>query len=250
MAPGIERVKTGVFGLDDLLEGGFPKGRTILIAGACGTGKTILGMQYAYKGASENNEPAVYVTVDEIPARIREDMARFGWDLEKLESQNKLAIMDIGAAKVGLPSEEKYTMQYVGLDVDKMVAKIIQTIEQIGAKRLVIDSVSSLGLHINDENEIRKFILKLNYMLAKHGVTTLMMSEVDEQDPRSGVLHFSKYNVEEYAADGVIAMHFFPGAQENWRTIFIRKMRGTKHYEDIVPFEFTPKGIGIKKTEF
>src|SRR3989338_1110793 len=174
MAPGIERVKTGVFGLDDLLEGGFPKGRTILLSGGPGTGKTIMGIQYVYKGIVDYGEPAVYATIDEQPSHIREDMLRFGWDLEKLESQNKLAMIDIGSARIGLPSEETHSIPNLDFSIDRMINKITKTAQEIGAKRLVIDSVSSLGAQIGEEKEIRKAIMKLSYLLPKTSVTTVL----------------------------------------------------------------------------
>ncbi len=74
----MQRVPTGVNGLDELMEGGFPAGRSILVSGACGTGKTIFGVQYLYQGAAKYSEPGVYVTLDERPDLIRQDMLRFG----------------------------------------------------------------------------------------------------------------------------------------------------------------------------
>ena len=83
----MNRVKTGIAGLDPLVEGGFPEGRSILVSGATGTGKTIFCTQFAYIGAKEYGEPAVYVTLDERPDLIREDVSRFGWNLEELEKK-------------------------------------------------------------------------------------------------------------------------------------------------------------------
>ncbi|MEM0372496.1 MAG: ATPase domain-containing protein, partial [archaeon] len=128
----IDRVKTGVYGLDELLEGGFPRGRTILVSGACGSGKTIMAMQYAYRGAAEYKEPAVFVTLDEKPVFIRQDMMRFGWDLSKLEKQGKLAIVDASSARVGFPSEEKYALPQMGVDIDRLLLKVMQVSDQIG----------------------------------------------------------------------------------------------------------------------
>lgn len=242
------RVPTGIFGLDNLIEGGFPQGRTILVSGSCGTGKSIFAMQYLYKGA-EMGEPGVFVTLDEQPEHLREDMARFGWDLAKMEAQNKLAIVDASAAKIGFPSEEKFALPQIGLDVDRLLLKIMQVVDQIGAKRVVIDSIAGLGLHLDGETEIRKTILKINYMLARSKVTTIITSEVPEQTFGAGPMLFSKYGVEEYTADGVIVLHYLGVGTESNRSMFIRKMRSTKHAEDILPMEISPKGIIAKRPE-
>jgi len=243
------RVRTGIYGLDDMVEGGFPSGRTMLVSGGCGTGKTIFAMQYAYRGASEYDEPAVFVTMDERPEMIRQDMSRFGWDLKKQESKGKFALVDAAAAKIGYPSEEKFTLPQAGIDVDRLVLRVMQICDQIGAKRVVVDSMAGLGFHIESESDIRKAILKINYMLTKSDVTTIITSEVPEQSFGAGPMAFSKYGVEEYTADGVIVLHYLGIGTESNRSMFIRKMRGTQHVEDILPMEITQKGIVVKKPE-
>ncbi|MGQ4872254.1 MAG: ATPase domain-containing protein, partial [Candidatus Thorarchaeota archaeon] len=95
----IERVKTGIPGLDELIEGGFPKGDTILVAGKAGTGKSILATQFLYRGAVDYGEPGVLVTLEEPPRLIKRNMMRFGMDLEKLEREGMLAIVDLSPAK-------------------------------------------------------------------------------------------------------------------------------------------------------
>ena len=244
----MERIKTGIYGLDEVIEGGFPGGRTILVTGAAGTGKTIMGMQYAYRGSMEFNEPAVFVTLDERPEMLRQDMLRFGFDISAAEKKGVFALIDASAAKAGYQSEEKYTMPSMGVDVDRLLLKVMQVINQIGAKRVVIDSLAGLGFHLDNQNEIRRAILKINYMLMKNGVTTIITSEVDDGASVTG--SFSKFGVEEYVADGVIVLHYLgsSGMGSN-RTLFIRKMRGTRHTEDILPIEFTSKGFVIRKPE-
>jgi len=241
-----DRVKTGIYGLDELIEGGFPKGRTILITGEAGTGKTIFGMQYAYRGAMEYGEPAVYVTLDERPNMLRQDMKRFGFDIDKAEKKEQFALIDASSAKAGYQSEEKYALPAMGVDVDRLLLKIMQVIDQIGAKRVVVDSLAGLGFHLNNQNEVRRAILKMNFMLMKNGATTIITSEINDSSSHS----YSKYGVEEYVADGVIILSYLgnSGAGAN-RTLFIKKMRGTSHSEEILPIEFTSKGFVVKKPE-
>lgn len=238
----VERVKTGIFGLDKLLEGGFPKGRTILVSGACGTGKSIFGMQFAYNGAVEYDEPAVFVTLDERPELLREDMMRFGWDLKKLEGDGKFALFDMTATRIGIPSVEKHSMSQMIGGVDRLIQKLVQLCSQMNAKRVAIDSIASLGIQLKDEIEIRRTILKINYAMSKVGVTTVLTSEI----PSGPLDVFSKNGVEEYAADGVIVLSYNM-VQETPRTLFIRKMRGTRHSEHIHPIEISSKGMSVSR---
>jgi len=240
----MQRVKTGVKGLDELMEGGFPQGRSILISGACGTGKTIMCMQYIYNGAKEYNEPGVYVTLDERPDLVREDIMRFGWDVKKLEEQNMVQIVDGSIAKLGMPSEEEFSLPTTGFDVDKLLLEVMRVIKRIGAKRVAIDSIPALGLNFENENEVRKAVLKLSYMLMRSGVTSVMTSEVQE-----GASNFGKYGVEEYVTDGVIVMHYMGVGTQSNRTLHIRKMRSTKHSEDLHPMAITAHGIVVHKIE-
>ena len=240
----MERIPSGLNGLDALIEGGFPEGRTTLISGGCGTGKTIFCTQYLYNGATKYKEPGIYVTLDERPELIRQDMLRFGWDIRKLEEDGLLQIIDGSLAKVGIPSEEEFSMPATGFDIDKLLLEIMRTAKRIGAKRLVIDSIPALGMNFENESEIRNAILKLSYLLMRIGITTLVTSEVSEGENK-----FGKYGIEEYVVDGVIVLHYMGIGTRSNRTLHIRKMRATKHSEDLHPIEITPKGMTIKKVD-
>lgn len=240
----IERVKTGISGFDELIEGGFPKKRSILVSGACGTGKTIFATEYLYNGAIKHKEPGILVTLDERPNLIREDCLRFGWDLKKLEESNLLTIIDGTMARIGMPSEEEFSLPSAGFDVDKLLLEIMRTIKRTGAKRIVIDSIASLGVNLENEEEARKAILKLSYMLMRSDITAVLISEMKE-----GKESFGKYGVEEFVVDGVIALYYMGIGTQSNRTLHVRKMRATKHSEDIHPIEITGKGIKVKKIE-
>lgn len=244
----MERIETGINGLDELIQGGLPKGRTFLVSGACGTGKTIFGMQFLLHGARKG-EPGVFVTVDERPKLIREDMNNFGWDVDKFEKENKIAILDASAAKIGYPSDERHAVPQVGLDVDDLILKTMKLVDKIGAERLVLDSIPGIGMQMDDEHEVRNTILKMNYMFAKENLTAIMTSEVPEQKFGSSSMQYSKYGVEEYTADGVIMLHYLGVGSESNRSMFIRKMRATEHTEEVLPMEITDEGIIVKQPE-
>ncbi|MFH1588626.1 MAG: ATPase domain-containing protein [Candidatus Diapherotrites archaeon] len=239
----MNRVKTGIYGLDELIEGGFPQGRSVLLTGACGTGKTIFGMQYLYYGAEKYSEPGIYITLDERPDLIRQDMLRFGWDIQKFEEKNMIQLIDASIAKIGLPSEEQHSMPSTGFDLDKLLLETMRSAKRIGAKRVVFDSIPALGLTFETQNEVRKAVLKLSYLLSKLGVTSILTTESAEENI------FSKYGVEEYVADGVLVMHYMGIGTHSSRTIHIRKMRATNHSEKLHPMEITEKGIEIKKVK-
>lgn len=246
----MDRTTSGIYGLDELTGGGFPKKRAILVSGSCGTGKSIFSMQFIYRGILEAEEPGVFVTFDEMPDKIRQDMLNFKWNLKELEDNDLLAIVDATSARAGVPSEEEHAILPGQLDIDKLLVDILGVARNIGAKRLVIDSVPAMASQLEGESQIRRAVLKLAYIVARSGLTTIITSEIPEQSLGSGgAMQFSKYEVEEYVADGVIILNFLGVGTGATRTLYIRKMRGTKHSLEIHPLEITEKGIVVKRVE-
>ncbi len=237
----MNRVPTGIMGMDELIEGGLPEGRSFLVSGATGTGKSIFCTQYIYQGAVTYKQPGVYVTLDERPNLLREDMLSFGWDLRKLEDDNLIEIIDGSVAKIGLPSEEQFAMP-TGFDLDKLLLEIMRTTRRIGAKRIVIDSIPALGFNYDNPNDIRKAVLKISYMLERTGVTSLLVSEIKEGDNV-----FSRFGVEEFVVDGVFMLHYLGLGTQSNRTLHIRKLRATHHSEDLHPIQITERGIQVQK---
>jgi len=208
-----------------------------------GTGKTIFAIQYLINGALQG-EPGVYLTLDERPNLIREDMLRFGWNVRQFEDQEQMKIIDGTIAKIGIPSDEEFSLPATGFDLDKLLLELMRTIKKIKAKRVVIDSLPALGMNFENEHDIRKAILKVIYLLSRAGVTTILTTEINE-----GSKQFGKYGVEEFVSDGVIVLHYMGIGTQSNRTLHIRKMRATKHSEDLHPLEITDTGIKIHKVE-
>jgi KaiC/GvpD/RAD55 family RecA-like ATPase len=246
----MDRTISGIYGLDELLGGGFLKKRSVLVSGACGTGKTIFSLQFLYRGIVDAEEPGVFVTFDEMPDKIRQDMLQFKWNLKELEDNELLAIVDATSARAGVPSDEEHAILPGQLDLDKLLIDVLGIARNIGAKRLVIDSIPAMAVQLETEGAIRKAILKLSYICSRSGLTTIMTSEIPEQTLGSGTsMQFSKYDVEEYIADGVILLNFLGIGSGATRTLYVRKMRGTKHSMEIHPMEITEKGIVVRKIE-
>ncbi|WP_297092612.1 ATPase domain-containing protein [Thermococcus sp.] len=236
----VERVKSGIPGFDDLIQGGFPLGTTVLVTGPTGSGKTTFGVQFVYKGAAEYNEPGVIVTLEERAQDLRREMLAFGWDLEQYERERKIAIVDGVSAVVGLPSEEQYVLEG-NLNAEDFLRYVYRVVKAINAKRLVIDSIPSIAFRLQEESKIREVLLQLNTILLEMGVTSILTTEAP--DPSRG--RISRYGMEEYIARGVVLLDFVEKEVELKRYLLIRKMRETKHSMKKYPFEINEEGIVV-----
>ena len=226
----MERVKTGIKGLDELIQGGLPKGSTVLLSGGTGTCKTIFSMQYIYNGAVMFNEPGLFVTVESNPKNIAWNMESFGWDIRQMQEKRLINIYRLHIAP-------KRTFQDL---IDDELATITGIVKELGIKRLVVDSTTAFAALIEDPSTIRSLLFKFADGLKELDCTTIFTSET-----KSEKTAFSAYGVEEFMADGVIVLYFTPPN----RSIFVRKMRGTNHSKTVHPFEITQNGIVIKPKE-
>ena len=254
------RCPTGINGLDDLLCGGFPRGRTLLLSGSCGTGKSTFGVQYLINGIVKYNEPGVLVTLEEDPKELRSDMLGFGFDLQAEEDKGNLVIIDTSLSRMGFDPDEssgapfeinppKGSMSLLPdeFSLENIIEIIIKKTREIGAKRVIIDSLPALdfllGSTVNIKHTIRQLILSMNYRLKAAGLTSILITEPSENEGFSKGI--STHGVESYVADGVIIIHYSTLGTDAGRFLIIRKMRGTKHSEDVHPIVFT-EGVGIK----
>jgi KaiC/GvpD/RAD55 family RecA-like ATPase len=234
----MDRVKTGISRLDDILGGGFPRRSTILVSGASGTGKTIFCMQYLYWGATQEEEPGIMVTFEERPEDLRRECLNFGWELEPLEEQGKLAIVDVTSTRSGAPSRERYVAPR-DMGVEALITTVYQIGKEIGATRVGIDSIPALGLMYEDRGELRRNLFKLSNLLLEMDVTAVMTTE----KPMGGYL--GTYGFEEYLTRGVIALSLEEQDGKLMRSLIVRKMRETNHSMSRYPYEITGKGIEI-----
>ena len=149
--PDLERAPSGIAGLDELIEGGLPRGRIILVTGTAGSGKTTMGFQFLQPGIVAHNEPGVYVTLQDEIADLVQDMGRFGWPLQEHVNNHKLALV-----RSPIPFEVD-----APLATDTLLDKIHSAVTQINARRLVFDSLAALGLPDDDHVRLRRDILRL-----------------------------------------------------------------------------------------
>jgi len=220
------RVPTGVPGLDELIEGGFEKNSTVLLLGGPGTGKSTMALQFLYNGVVQYNQKGVFITFEETLGMITKHMARYGWDVQKLVDEKKLAIINFKPHEVKRFAEEGGGMIY-------------DTIENSGAERLVIDSLTSYTLLFESLYEARESQLGLFDMLRKWNCTSVLTGEK--------FLHKNKSMLSdiEYLTDGVILLHNPRYKYVRIRALEILKMRGTAFLQKLCPYVFEDN-VGVK----
>ena len=213
----IERVKSGVEGLDRLVEGGFLKGDVILLAGNTGSGKTIFCAQFICNGATQFDEHGVYATFEEDEKTLKRNMLRFGFDLEKLEREGKIKVVGLEAMK--------------GAGLDANIEFILNTLREIKAKRLVIDSLTAFLSSSKERFEYRMLMHLFYKILKQLGVTTIMTCSIPTGSETLGL------GIEEFIADSVVTLENIVRDAELKTRFLIRKMRGTSHsrkYHDVI----------------
>lgn len=230
----IQFLKTGIKGFDEVFGDGIPKGRALLITGSAGSGKTVLLNSFLYYGIKEFNENGVFVTFEESPEDIIRNAGAFGWDYKSLVRQKKLAFVDVSLEQDMTASIE--TGQY---DLSPLIERIKYAIKSVKAKRLVIDSISSLFGKFQNQTIIREALARIYYEIKKIGVTTLVTGE-----KRSDSLA-SRFGVEEFVVDGAIELSLKFGQQKVIRELSITKVRGMGFRSGRVEFELTDKGIEV-----
>lgn len=237
-----KRVPTGIPGFDELCEGGLLRNMTYLLSGTSGAGKTNFALQYLFNGIINYHENGIFVAMEERPEQIRENVQKLGLNIRAMEAEGKLAIIDACSTKIGLPSREKY-VDSRPFDMRALMDQIIEIQEDIGAKRAVLDSTTSIGFHFNDASKLRIELLKLSTTLELLGLTSLLTCEiVDDTQP-------SRFGVENFVTEGTIMMYYKRHENDRVRSIEIYKMRGSNHSNKIHPYEIGPRGIVVHPNE-
>nr|MDO8134199.1 gas vesicle protein GvpD [Candidatus Njordarchaeum guaymaensis] len=235
-------VPTGIGRLDVVLNGGFPRGRCILVSGGCGTGKSTLGVQFLVEGATKFGENGILVTTEQSPNAVRADMKSFGWDLEKLQNEHKLGIIDIATPKSKVPYTGRDEITRL-INMNTLLLALSDVQKSIDAKRVVVDSIPGLELVIQDPASIRHAVHRLIATLKELGCTSLLISE------GRGRREISRYDVEQFISDGVIFLEQIRHRGRVERGLTVVKMRGRNHEVKTYPMTITEKGINITLTK-
>lgn len=229
-----DRCVTGIDGLDRILNGGIPRGNTVLITGSCGTGKTTLSFEFLLNGAL-NDEIGLFISVTENWEKLLKNVIPYDYFDESLVKSKKLIMIDLGAiySKLGLGKAE-----FSAEDIDIIVRAIGDIVREWHIKRLVIDSITSICFQLKTKEKIRDFILSLGKNLSEAGCTCILVSEISP-----GEQSYSMYGVEEAIADGIILMSNLERRGDLLRTLQVVKMRGTMHSRAKYVLDLTSVGV-------
>lgn len=237
MAPAtvVEKLRTRISGFDLIANGGLPKGRTTLVSGTAGSGKTVMAVQFLAAGILENDESGVFVTFEESPDDIRENLRSLKWDIASWEQQNKWVFVD---ASPDIGEELVVVGQY---DLAALLVRIENAVRQVGAKRVSMDSLGAIFSRFHEKRLVRHELFRIVSALKKMGVTAVLTAErIAEYG------EIARYGVEEFVTDNVIILRNVLEEEKRRRTIEILKFRGTSHQKGEFSFTIMPdKGMVI-----
>ena len=229
--PTLGKAPTGIGGLDDVTQGGLPKGRPTLLCGSAGCGKTLFAMTFLYNGAVEYNEPGVFLAFEEQPEDLAKNVGSLNYDIDKLIAEKKLAIDHVEIERTKIDEAGEY-------DLEGLFIRLGFAIDSIGAKRVVIDTIETLFGGLENEQVLRSELRRLFEWLKAKGVTAIITGECGE-----GTL--TRYGLEEYVADCVILLDNRVHDQLSTRRLRIVKYRGSAHGTNEYPFIIDEQGITV-----
>lgn len=241
----VEKIVTGILGLDELVGGGIPKGRVILVIGGPGTGKTIFGAQFLYSGIEEHNENGVFASLDEGRNHFYSEMQQFGWDFKKAEDNRKFAFIDatrisrVAMLKEKLYKEETRSLKGKQLSIEQLIEELQGRIQAIDAKRVVVDTLAALFYRFPDPVERRTAVVDLIESLSDLPVTSIVATELSHLGLERSALE------EEYLVHGVIMMQTLFSGGTTTRAMQVEKMRGAKVVPSLVPYSIDRNGIEV-----
>ena len=227
----LEKVPTGIRGLDQVTHGGFPKGRTALVCGGPGAGKTLLGLEFLVRGALLYNEPGVCIALEETAEELVTNVASLGHDLPALIRAKKLAIDYVHIERKQIEETGEY-------DLEGLFIRLRAAIEQVKAKRVLLDTIELLFLGLNNEGIVRAELRRLFHWLKDAGVTAVVTAEM-------GTNSLTRYGLEEYVADCVIVLDHRVTEQVSTRRLRVVKYRGSSHGTNEYPFLLDDEGISV-----
>jgi circadian clock protein KaiC len=227
----IRKALTGIKGLDEITGGGLPMGRPTLVCGGTGCGKTLLAMEFLIRGATEFGEPGVFMSFEEKSEELTKNFASLGFDLDDLQSRNKIALDYVHIDK----SEIEETGEY---DLEGLFIRLGLAIDSIGAKRVVLDTIEALFSGLENETVLRAELRRLFRFLKEKGVTAIVTGEQGERT-------LTRYGLEEYVADCVIFLNHTVSQQIATRRLRIIKYRGSSHGTNEYPFLIDDDGFSV-----
>jgi len=227
----LQKSLTGIPGLDEITEGGLPKGRPTLICGSAGCGKTLLSMEFLVRGATQYNEPGVFMCFEEKAEELATNIASLGFDLKKLEREKKISIDHVHIERREIEETGEY-------DLDGLFIRLGHAIDSIKAKRVVLDTIETLFGGLSNDAILRSELKRLFGWLKEKGVTAIITGE-------RGQGQLTRHGLEEYVSDCVILLDHRVTDQLSTRRLRIVKYRGSSHGTNEYPFLIDEHGISV-----
>ncbi|MEQ8536193.1 MAG: circadian clock protein KaiC [Coleofasciculus sp. D1-CHI-01] len=227
----LRKCPTGIKGLDEITDGGLPLGRTTLICGTAGCGKTLMGIEFLVRGILDYSESGVFMAFEETAAELTQNVASLGWDLDELTATEKLSIDYVYID----PQEIEETGDY---DLEALFIRLGSAIDAIGAKRVVLDTVEVLFSGLSNTAIVRAELRRLFRWLKTKGVTAIVTGEKGENS-------LTRYGIEEYVSDCVIRLDHRLYEDISTRKLQIVKYRGSSHGTNDYPFLINSDGITV-----
>lgn len=227
----LSKSPTGIDGLDEITGGGLPTGRPTLVAGSAGAGKTMLAAEFIVRGATQYNEPGVFVMFEENSQELTTNVRSLGFDLRRLVEEKKVILDHVHIER----SEIEETGEY---DLEGLFIRLGNAIDTIGAKRVVLDTLEALFSGLPNHAILRAELRRLFRWLKDRGMTAIITGEKGEDS-------ITRYGLEEYVADCVITLDHRVTAQISTRRLRVVKYRGTAHGTNEYPFLISERGFSV-----
>ena len=227
----LPKAPTSIQGLDEITGGGLPKGRPTLVCGGAGCGKTLFAMEFLVRGATQYNEPGVFISFEETEKELTANVASLGFDLESLVKRKKIWLEHIHVERSEIEQSGEF-------DLEGLFIRIHHAIESIGAKRVVMDTIEILFSGLPRPHILRAELQRLLRWLKKKGITTIITAERGEGS-------LTRQGLEEYVSDCVILLDHRVNDQSSIRRLRIVKYRGSTHGTNEYPFLIDEDGFSV-----
>src|SRR5580765_929032 len=228
----LQKALTGIQGLDEITAGGLPRGRPTLISGGAGSGKTMFGLEFLVRGATEYGEPGVFISFEETIPDLSTNAASLGFDLNRLVAEKKVFLDHVYVARNDIAETGEY-------DLDGLFIRIADAVKQVGARRVVLDTIEALFGELPNAGILRAEIRRLFGWLKDQGLTTVITAERDGPDK------LTRHGIEEFVSDCVILLDHRTREEISTRRMRIVKYRGSTHGTNEYPFLIDNTGISV-----
>ena len=228
----LPKASTGIQGLDEITGGGLPTGRPTLVSGGAGSGKTLFALEFLVRGATQYDEPGVFMSFEETITDLTQNAASLGFDLDRLVADKKLFLDHVHISR----SEIAETGEY---DLDGLFIRIADAVQKVGARRIVLDTIEALFGEMPNPGILRAEIRRLFDWLKQKGLTTVITAERDRPDK------LTRHGIEEFVSDCVIVLDHRIREEISTRRLRVVKYRGSTHGTNEYPFLIDEHGISV-----